>query len=338
MDFIVLETQPIKACNSFHVILGRLFLTTYNALINYRNGLMKLSFGNMTLEMNIFNICKQLGDDNDLQEVDLIEELVYDQFESTLSKTEFDESEELQMIYFQEEINDKKGTENVVADHVSRLTTDSRSDIIPIDDYFPDEYLLSLSPMPWFGNFDNFLASRYLPAHWSIEDKGKFLNQVKNFYWDDPYLFEYCPNQIFQRCIPDNEVSSVIKFCYSEVCGGHFSSRKTIAKILQSGFYWPTMFKDTHAFCKTCENCQKVNTSKKVLLYNSRLHLFPGKLRSRWSGPFIVKHVYPYGAFDIENPKNDNVFKVNGHRLKAYFDNFPSENKSIGLNDLVYKG
>jgi len=47
--------------------------------------------------------------------------------------------------------------------------------------------------------------------------------------------------------------------------------------------------------------------------------------------------VYPYGVFDIEDPKNDNVFKVNGHRLKTYFDNFPSENESIGLNDLVYK-
>jgi len=51
-----------------------------------------------------------------------------------------------------------------------------------------------------------------------------------------------------------------------------------------------------------------------------------------------VKHVYPYEAFDIENPKNDNVFKVNGHRLKAYFDNFPSENESVGLNDHVDKG
>jgi len=60
---------------------------------------MKLSFGNMTLKMNIFNICKQLRDDNDLQEVDLIEELVYDQFESTLSKTKFNESKDLQMIY-----------------------------------------------------------------------------------------------------------------------------------------------------------------------------------------------------------------------------------------------
>jgi uncharacterized protein YxjI len=47
--------------------------------------------------------------------------------------------------------------------------------------------------------------------------------------------------------------------------------------------------------------------------------------------------VYPYRAYDIENPKNDNVFKVNGHRLKVYFDNFLVENDSIELSDLVYK-
>jgi hypothetical protein len=111
--------------------------------------------------------------------------------------------------------------------------------------------------MPWFANFVNFLVLGYLPAHWSTEDKRKFLNKVKNFYWDDPYLFKYCPDQIFQRCIPDIEVSSVIKFCHSEACGGHFSSKKTTIKVLHYGFYWPTMFKDTHAFCKTCENYQK---------------------------------------------------------------------------------
>ena len=73
VDFIVLDTQPVKACNSIPIILGRPFLATSNALINYRNGLMKLSFGNMTLEMNIFNIYKQPGDDNDFHEVDVIE-------------------------------------------------------------------------------------------------------------------------------------------------------------------------------------------------------------------------------------------------------------------------
>jgi len=103
VDFIVLDTQPVEACNSFPVILGRPFLATSNALINCRNGLMKLSFGNMILEMNIFNICKQPGHDNDLQEVDFIEKLVHDQFQTTSSETEIDESDDLQMVYFQEE-------------------------------------------------------------------------------------------------------------------------------------------------------------------------------------------------------------------------------------------
>jgi hypothetical protein len=134
-------------------------------------------------------------------------------------------------------IKDKKGTENVVVDHLSRLTTDSRYDITPIDDYFSDESLLYVSIMPWFANIINFLVLGQLPAHWSTQDKRKFLNEMKNFYWDDLYLFKYCPNQIFQRCIPENEVSSVLKFYHSEACGGYFSSRKTTAKILQSGFY-----------------------------------------------------------------------------------------------------
>ena len=65
---------------------------------------------------------------------------------------------------------------------------------------------------------------------------------------------------------------------------------------------------------------------QKVLLYNTRLHLFPGKLRSRWSGPFIVKQVFPYGAVEIQNPKDSSTFKVNGQRLKPYLeDNFDQE-------------
>jgi len=65
---------------------------------------MKLSFENVTLKMNIFNIYKQPGDDNDLQEVDFTEKLVHDQFQITSSETEIDESDDLQMVYFQEEL------------------------------------------------------------------------------------------------------------------------------------------------------------------------------------------------------------------------------------------
>jgi hypothetical protein len=62
-------------------------------------------------------------------------------------------------------IKNKKVTKNVVADHLSRLTTDSRSDITPIDDYFPDEFLFSVSTMSLFVNIVNFLISRPLTAH-----------------------------------------------------------------------------------------------------------------------------------------------------------------------------
>ena len=82
-----------------------------------------------------------------------------------MSKTEFDESEDLQMIYSREEITCEKGTENVDADLLSRVTINSTSDITPIDDYFPKESLLSLSSMPWFAKNINFLASRFLSAH-----------------------------------------------------------------------------------------------------------------------------------------------------------------------------
>ncbi|XP_009345906.1 uncharacterized protein LOC103937689 [Pyrus x bretschneideri] len=59
---------------------------------------------------------------------------------------------------------------------------------------------------------------------------------------------------------------------------------------------------------------------QKVLLFNSRLRLFLGKLRSRWYGMFLVTNVYPHGAVDIQNIQTGNTFKVNGHRLKPYYD------------------
>ena len=57
-----------------------------------------------------------------------------------------------------------------------------------------------------------------------------------------------------------------------------------------------------------------------MLLFNSRLKLFPGKLKSRWFGPFVVhKEVFPHGAIEIHNLHNEDVFKVNGQRLKPYY-------------------
>ena len=80
VDFIVLDTHPVSDPDvQIPVILGRPFLATSNALINCRNGVLNISFGNMTLELNVFNVCKQPGEDTDVHEVDVIEELVHEQ-------------------------------------------------------------------------------------------------------------------------------------------------------------------------------------------------------------------------------------------------------------------
>ena len=55
-------------------------------------------------------------------------------------------------------------------------------------------------------------------------------------------------------------------------------------------------------------------------MYNSRLHIFSEKLRSRWTRPFLVKEVFPHGAVEIENPNNGVVFKVNGQRVKLFLE------------------
>ena len=76
------------------------------------------------------------------------------------------------------------------------------------------------------------------------------------------------------------------------------------------------LFHDKHIVTKTFEPQQK------VLLYSSRLHIFPRKLCSRLIGPFMVKTVHPYGAVEIENLENGKIIKANRQCLKPFLENF----------------
>jgi hypothetical protein len=161
---------------------------------------------------------------------------------------------------FDIEIWDKNATENVVADHLSRLTMDFTEDATFISETFPDEQLMHIAhnSAPWFADIVNYLVTGQMPLHWGQQDKLKFLSKVKTFLWDDPYLFKYCPDQIIRRCIPKFDQTNIISFCHNHACGGHFSANKTTAKILQCGFYWPTMFADARVYYTSCERCQKL--------------------------------------------------------------------------------
>ena len=67
---------------------------------------------------------------------------------------------------------------------------------------------------------------------------------------------------------------------------------------------------------------KEFSVGQKVLLFHSNLKHFPGKLRSCWVGPFIITNIFPHSAVEIRSPTFDKVFKVNGHRLKPFYEDF----------------
>ncbi|CAO2822820.1 unnamed protein product [Amaranthus hypochondriacus] len=162
---------------------------------------------------------------------------------------------------FDLEIKDKKGTENVVADHLSRLTFEHSQESLPINDSFPDDQLfsiLSISTDPWYADIVNYLASGVIPHDLNPYEKKKFFHDVKRYFWDDPLLFHESSDDMIRRCVPDEEVESVLTHCHSLPCGGHAASSKTAAKVLECGFFWPTLHKDAREFVKACDRCQRV--------------------------------------------------------------------------------
>ena len=72
---------------------------------------------------------------------------------------------------------------------------------------------------------------------------------------------------------------------------------------------------------------------QRVLLYNSKFKLMPSKLRSRWIGPFVITNVLFHRAVEIQSPDTGKAFKVNGHRLKSYYEGI----EIIGLVDVYLK-
>ncbi|GJX51177.1 reverse transcriptase domain-containing protein [Tanacetum coccineum] len=340
----------------------------------------------------------------------------------------------------------------------------------------------------WFADIANYNAGNFIVKGMSCQQKKKFFKDVKHYFWDDPYLFRICADQVIRRCVHGQEAIDILTACHNGPIGGHHGTNYTAKKVFDSGFYWPTIYRDAHDMVKSCDSCQrqgkisqkdempqnaiqyilvaidylskwveakalptndalvvkflkslftrfgtpraiisdrertvgenraswsdklddalwafrtafktpigctpyklvyekvyhlpfelehkaywalkrcnfnhkttgdhrkvqmnelnelrdqayensliykektkKIHDSKiknrvfnigdRVLLFNSRLKIFSGKLKTRWIGPFTVAQVFPYGTIELSQTDGPN-FKLNGHRLKYYF-------------------
>ncbi|KAI3707463.1 hypothetical protein L6452_26005 [Arctium lappa] len=96
-----------------------------------------------------------------------------------------------------------------------------------------------------------------------IVDRKGTVNQVADHLsriegMDDPFLFKMGADQVLRRCVPEAEMLGILKDCHASPYGGHFGGQRTAAKILQSGFFWPTLFNDAFEFVKKCDQCQRM--------------------------------------------------------------------------------
>nr|GEX69283.1 reverse transcriptase domain-containing protein [Tanacetum cinerariifolium] len=296
-------------------------------------------------------------------------------------------------------ICDKKGTENLVADHLSRLENPHK-DVFEnkdINKNFPLETLEKISSAStlWFVDFANFHAGNFIVKGMSSQQKKKFFKDVKHYFWDDPYLFRICADQIIRWCVHGQEAYDILKACHEGPTGGHHGANFTAKKVFDAAKALPTndarvvvkflkslfaQFETPRAiisdrgtyFCndkfakvtskygvthrlatayhpQTSGQVEVSNRDLKRILERTveenraswsekledALWAFRTayktpigctaykKLKTRWSGPFTITKVFPYGTVELSQPDGPN-FKVNGHRVKHYFgDDIP---------------
>nr|GEX81943.1 reverse transcriptase domain-containing protein [Tanacetum cinerariifolium] len=286
-----------------------------------------------------------------------------------------------------------------------------------INETFPLESLNKVAhkdpSTPWFADLANYHAGNFIIKGMTSQQKQKFFKDAQHYFWDDPYFFRTCADQISRRCVACKEAIDILNACHSGPTGGHYRANYTAKKVFDSSFYWPTIYKDAFKLVKRCDLCQRhgkisqkdempknsiqiceifdvwgidfmgpfssskgkkyillavdylskwveakalptndarvvayensliykertkklhdakikkciFNVGDQVLLFNSRLKIFSGKLKSRWSGPFTISEIYPYETAKLVHPDGSN-FKVNCHRLKHYHGGNPPQ-------------
>nr|GEX26483.1 reverse transcriptase domain-containing protein [Tanacetum cinerariifolium] len=90
----------------------------------------------------------------------------------------------------------------------------------------------------------------------SSQQKSKFFKDVKQYFWDDPYRFKICADQVIRRCVSGQEAIEILKACHYGPTGGHHGPNYTDKKVFNSGFYWPSIYRDAQDLVKNCNTCQ----------------------------------------------------------------------------------
>nr|GFA56147.1 reverse transcriptase domain-containing protein [Tanacetum cinerariifolium] len=108
--------------------------------------------------------------------------------------------------------------------------------------------------------YENAFDPKEINETFPLESLNKVAHKdpnVRHYFWDDPYLFRTCLDQIIRHCVAGKEAIDILNACHSGPTGGHYGANYTAKKVFDSGFYWPMIYKDAFELVKRCDSCQR---------------------------------------------------------------------------------
>nr|GEU95389.1 reverse transcriptase domain-containing protein [Tanacetum cinerariifolium] len=212
------------------------------------------------------------------------------------------------------------GAENQAADHLSRLENPYKNVLNPkeINESFPLETLNMVSTRgnqstPLFADFANYHAGNFIVKGMSSQQKRKFFKDVKHYFWDDPYLFKICADQIIKRCVSGQEAVDILKACHSRLTEVDYLSKWVEAKALPTN--------DSRVVCKFLKNLFARFGAPRAIISDRGTHFCNDQFTK-----FMKKYGDTHRLATPYHPQTSGQVEVSNRGLKRILERAVGEN------------
>ncbi|GKB15735.1 hypothetical protein Tco_0849658 [Tanacetum coccineum] len=193
------------------------------------------------------------------------------------------------------------------------------------------------------------MSGNFIIKGMSTQQKRKFFKDIKHYFWDDPYLFRICADQIIRRCLHGHEALEILKACHEGPTGGHHSVNLTAQKVFDAGFFWPLyiemlIFDDQNLWILQ----DKVKSLNEIKCSQNRYPKYVTNLRHRdvgrkpcpqWSDKLendALWHSEPHLKAPSDAPPNKHFYGNWDHR-KLQLNELNELRDQAYENSLIYK-
>nr|GFB29845.1 reverse transcriptase domain-containing protein [Tanacetum cinerariifolium] len=175
----------------------------------------------------------------------------------------------------------------------------------------------------------NYHAGNFIIKGMTSQQKKKFFKDARHYFWDDPYLFRTCADQIIRRCVAGKEAIDILNACHSGPIGGHYGASYTAKKVFDSGFYWTSIYKDAFELMKHCDSYQRQG---KVLQRDEMPQNFIQicEIFDVWGIDFMG----PFPSSKAYHPQTSGQVEVTNRGLKRILERTVGENRALWSDKL----